>query len=70
MNQIRGFASSVVAKDKLGQDEFYVLGGYDRSDGFLLSVELYKNGIWTTKDNMSLPDGKSHFCTVFVQVRI
>jgi hypothetical protein len=60
----------------MGYEEFYVLGGYDRDFGFHDTVEKFSgnpsssNGSsWTMQYDMNLTTPKSHFCTVFVQVR-
>ena len=46
----------------------FVLGGYQRDQGFLDSVEQYKNGSWQIRDDMTMSVKKSHFCSVYVKV--
>ena len=71
LSQARAFASSVTIEVEFNNTIFYVLGGYEMLAGFLDSVEVYdKNAeTFSVKQEMQMPQGKSHFCTLFVEVR-
>lgn len=42
------------------------MGGYNRNDGFLNTVERFdaNTETWTTVATMQMPEKKSHFCLV------
>ena len=48
----------------------YVLGGYQINTGFLDTVEQYDKNTETFEkmDSMTMPERKSHFCTLLVEV--
>ena len=50
----------------------YVLGGYQINTGFLDTVEQYDKNTETFEkmDSMTMPERKSHFCTLLVEVSI
>ena len=71
LNKPRAFASSVTFEVEFNNTKFYVLGGYNNADRFLDSIEVYdKNtGTFSEVSDVKLTVAKSHFCTVYVEVR-
>jgi hypothetical protein len=68
MNTSRAFASAIsVPSIALNKDLIFVLGGYNRIDGFLDTVESW-NGTWSIEPNLTFSVPMSHFCTVFARV--
>ncbi|XP_040569413.1 uncharacterized protein [Lepeophtheirus salmonis] len=55
----RAYASSVNILERI-----LILGGYDSHEGFLSSVETYKNGTWSISNELTMLKGKSHFCAL------
>ena len=49
----------------------YILGGYQNVSGFLNSVEKYDKNAETfaMMSTMAMPERKSHFCTLLVEVK-
>ena len=69
LNKARAFASAVNFEVEFNNTKFYVLGGYNNADRFLDSIEVYDKNSGTFEEvTLKLPEAKSHFCTVFVEV--
>ena len=69
LNKARAFASAVTYEIEFNNTVMYVLGGYSKDTGFLNSVEKYdKNTDTFTEMTWSMPESKSHFCTLYVEV--
>ena len=72
LKSTRAFASVLTIEVEFNNTLLYLLGGYNKVNGFLDSVEQYNkvDGTFAVMDSMKLPEAKSHFCTLLVEVRI
>ena len=69
LTKARAFASAVTFEVEFNNTKFYVLGGYNNADRFLDSIEVYDKNTGTFDEvALKLPEAKSHFCTVLVEV--
>ena len=69
MTKARAFHSMVVVEKENGDEVLLALGGYNKDDNFLDSVEAFDNTTkkWT-EITMKIPEAMSHFCTVYYKV--
>jgi len=59
INTKRAFAAGVAVEDKA-----FILGGYNEVNGFLDTVEVFKDGAWSIEDKMKMTTPTSHACAV------
>lgn len=69
LNTARGFASVVSVEVEFNNTKMYILGGYLNGTGFLKTVEKYDKATGEfALTTWEMPEAKSHFCTLLVEV--
>ena len=70
LNSARAYSSSFTVPEG-SLEGFYIAGGYNSDSGFMDTVEKFDPARqqWLENTQFKLPTKKSHFCTVYYQVK-